>query len=1075
MQPADPQYEDILMEAVEHARPEIPFPYVQYTEHLSMEIFEAILRPLDPLKYPGPLAASLDGINSRVTEHEKEQGWLEAIAIDDDTQTVLKQAFKRQRKISQWNGLEKAVYKEEKLPALQSDARIHVVLTRKAIRETPNLNGSKKRHGPKTLSSLISEKSRHKCLELLPCQDVPEPDIDEDQVLRMRPELDFDTVAAVKVMRDKAVMALIAGTRRGRLPLEDDPVWDKWRVATEKASKAVPRPISPPIFTASSTVDPVWRPGLPREVNAAIKPIAGDYKRNTKMFAHAGGSAITPRGILARAGMYKTIKQGEQCAENPFSLDLLDEFDERPVDPLTPSTNITHVSSSKRPPLVVPENILTPTRKRKSWQRPELEVPLMPLSRVRPTLATPLRNSTIPPSFLASSPRYHSPSENVIMMCRKEVKPGKPSGEPTLFQAIQKRPISVPWEEIVDPDDPRYASKVDEEAHVYDSAPLDLANSQEGKQGLAGPFDSDNATGEQSMDLPNCVSDISKSVTSIYREAMPSIISGKLDWRPFMPQNEASLYDALLEDGIDNWLPELSVSQIDIPDRGDSPATSPAQGRVIALAEHALNTAMLPHNILSKSSRWDSGRREAILAGAGVYNELRQLASYTPANGRYAGVTKELDKNLEDADKFYFEKSSFTSATQGVQAIRSRTTPATREELGQRSVKRMKANMGNRLCATFEDKLKAPRPLEDLVFQKSEKSSAKRLASNSRDSPSNLDAIPEYLRLLERPELSSDRTHHKARPAAMPEATSQTINQENWKQNKIFQNPGWWLAATRKTAPIEPRLPVFAGLELLQHRSMRRALGLQGFELIERETSIQGADLVLSGHTAVLFRKVVDLSDTKQQQDIIAALETTSTFFRRIMLILEVIPYALHEKGNPAAPLPIILTPPLVKSISAFKRRVAIECAPGVHDVVALPSVIFALGPASEVACGLRTIAEEELDTLRTEGKTGKIEEMERRVWLKVNESEGEIKLNQFGLNSFASNYILGQCDMSRFLHLKDCEQDEMLGPVASRAVIDRFRRSFNSQRQDDRLKPGEGSSMDLPKRPNGLIESDCR
>ena len=239
-------------------------------------------------------------------------------------------------------------------------------------------------------------------------------------------------------------------------------------------------------------------------------------------------------------------------------------------------------------------------------------------------------------------------------------------------------------------------------------------------------------------------------------------------------------------------------------------------------------------------------------------------------------------------------------------------------------------------------------------------------------------SIPGYLQSLQRPNLA----HASPRPTSQPKAdvSDLTDSLPSWTINPAIKNPNWYenaaLSVTRQSRPVA----VLASINLLQERSVIRSLEERGFDIVERDSRIQEADLVLSASTAVLFRKLATLPD--ELVPLIRSLKLATVYYQRVFVVLEVVSFAITHNGTNDSRSVDPLRTPILKSLSAFRRRLALSLVPGENDVIGSVDLLFASNGPAEVAQVLRTIMEKDCDRLSHVAGHESTELCGPRAWL---------------------------------------------------------------------------------------------
>jgi hypothetical protein len=215
---------------------------------------------------------------------------------------------------------------------------------------------------------------------------------------------------------------------------------------------------------------------------------------------------------------------------------------------------------------------------------------------------------------------------------------------------------------------------------------------------------------------------------------------------------------------------------------------------------------------------------------------------------------------------------------------------------------------------------------------------------------------------------------------------------QSWRLNTAIKNPPWYTKALAIPTKNDASIAVLCGERILQDRVLRRRLSESGFDLVERDGRIQEADLVLSGTTAVLFRKLMDvLEDLKP---LIQSLRIAATYFKRVILIFEVIRFASAEKKEEAAAVDP-LGPPIIKALPTLKRGIAVECGVDGKEVIGDIDIVYAANGAEEVASVLKSVTQGEFGgVIKALGRENARGANEQREWLQgedVGEHHGPV------------------------------------------------------------------------------------
>ncbi|CAD6590442.1 MAG: hypothetical protein TREMPRED_005731 [Tremellales sp. Tagirdzhanova-0007] len=310
----------------------------------------------------------------------------------------------------------------------------------------------------------------------------------------------------------------------------------------------------------------------------------------------------------------------------------------------------------------------------------------------------------------------------------------------------------------------------------------------------------------------------------------------------------------------------------------------------------------------------------------------------------------------------------------------------------------------------------------------------------TRTVPDEANSMPEFLQIRGHQAL----VQVPPRSAPMKRFTPPQSNEPKylWINHLAIKNPPWYEDARCMQYYGRDSIAVLASLHLCQDRILVRSLERLGFEIVERESSIQGADLVISASTAILFRQLRILPT--QITDIMQNLKLATNYFSRVILVFEVVAYGVMEKRTDTL-IPSVdpLSPIVLTTLSALRRSIAITIVPGMSGTIGFVELVFATQGATEVSKVLTAISDHEAK--RLESLIGVKEALEvcgTRPWLWREGSEDEVGLvDQYGVNSFSALYILHH--FGSFLKLvEELDEDqrkEFLGPVIGEEVVLRF------------------------------------
>ena len=260
--------------------------------------------------------------------------------------------------------------------------------------------------------------------------------------------------------------------------------------------------------------------------------------------------------------------------------------------------------------------------------------------------------------------------------------------------------------------------------------------------------------------------------------------------------------------------------------------------------------------------------------------------------------------------------------------------------------------------------------------------------------PTAQDRLNTYLRIVDRADLIQQEEGKEPSPAVALQKRSELakanfvapapVKPDAWKRDPIITNPAWYekAAASKPKEQIEPmRVSVLSSVNIHHERKLVKAFELAGIDLIDRNGTIQGADMVLSATTAVLFRPLAKLPG--ELQAIFDTLKQMKQYYDRILLVFEVQPYKQKaDNQNKAEINP--LNNEINKALPAFRRHVELSVKDAEKSQHASHvEILMAKNGVVEVVEVLRWVMEQEFGLLRRSiGDTAAIEICEDRQWL---------------------------------------------------------------------------------------------
>ena len=323
-----------------------------------------------------------------------------------------------------------------------------------------------------------------------------------------------------------------------------------------------------------------------------------------------------------------------------------------------------------------------------------------------------------------------------------------------------------------------------------------------------------------------------------------------------------------------------------------------------------------------------------------------------------------------------------------------------------------------------------------------------------RTSSDQANSMPEFLQMREHQGIVKAFPVARKASTKRPTPSQSTEPEHLWINSPAIKNPAWYEdAICTQLLPKDP-IAVLASLHLCQERSLVRNLEQVGLEIVERESPIQGTDLVVSASTAILFRQLRTLPT--QITDMMQNLKLATTYFSRVIVVFEVVSYGVMEKQVDTMISSIDpLSPTTLATLSALRRSIAVNIVPGMSGTIGVVELVFATQGATEVSRALAAILDSEAKRLETLigvklasevcghrqwlGREGVSIVHSKAVLLIATKSEDESGLvDQYGINSFSALYILHRFDSFLKLveELNEDQRKEFLGPVIGEEVI---------------------------------------
>lgn len=184
----------------------------------------------------------------------------------------------------------------------------------------------------------------------------------------------------------------------------------------------------------------------------------------------------------------------------------------------------------------------------------------------------------------------------------------------------------------------------------------------------------------------------------------------------------------------------------------------------------------------------------------------------------------------------------------------------------------------------------------------------------------------------------------------------------DWRLDPILTNPEWFIQI-RALQPqsFETPMPLMATVNLFQNRPLIRMLESRGLYLLDSFPSLQGADLVISPTTALVFRPLSSLPDILV--GLLEELKLAATYYQRVILVFETISYAASERYTKTSNNFNPLATAVVHALGSLSRGK--KAAWGARNIIGELHIVFAYKGAGEIANSVSKILQEDEERLR--------------------------------------------------------------------------------------------------------------
>lgn len=201
----------------------------------------------------------------------------------------------------------------------------------------------------------------------------------------------------------------------------------------------------------------------------------------------------------------------------------------------------------------------------------------------------------------------------------------------------------------------------------------------------------------------------------------------------------------------------------------------------------------------------------------------------------------------------------------------------------------------------------------------------------------------------------------------------------DWRLDPILTNPEWFIQISAlQPQSFEIPVPIMATVSLFQNRPLIRMLESRGLYLLDSFPSLQGADLVISPTTALVFRPLSSLPDI--HVELLEELKLAATYYQRVILVFETISYAASERYTKTSNNFNPLATAVVHALGSLSRGK--KAAWGTRDIIGELDIMFAYKGAGEIANSVSKILREDEERLRQNmGEEGYLQ-YQGREWI---------------------------------------------------------------------------------------------
>ncbi|KIR68564.1 hypothetical protein I314_00985 [Cryptococcus bacillisporus CA1873] len=914
-----------------------------------------------------------------------------------------------------------------------------VLMTVRTMRETPSFDQGGK-VGPKEYADLGEEGD----LRILTKLKNPLPkanNIEEADALHLH--LDFakkdlkKAADMVKTMKCKLQEPLRGADGMSSLSA----IWDKWEKESKAKLQQLPEPLSPKLFPRCLTKEPGHSQlNTFKDIEQLVAPTAAN-----------GLKLSIPRDVMTQCSSREWVMEdNNDFVEEVFRLKNLDDFDGVPFAPLTPNSVVKY----SRIPASVSQgyNHLPmsppPTVERKSkmpWdQDPRLEIPVMPAR-----ISSPYMNPD-------SVNRLFTAVENPFPPARIHSFEGGSAAATPSCSFKDDGDVNMPSEArvfcdlLVDGDTQARVNRngnygrAEEEAMAYAmEEQLDTSKTSH-MPVLNMKYE---AYGDPSNDLPKTFCELLEGSKNQGLEAdkqmfikypgLNTALASELSWIPFSTVSDA----ALIEDGAKaSPMPKNPPQSLTVPSTDILARTTPHPSETILrkMVERS------PKSMTPARPRWmtiqDMDKLEGSAGDVG-WDESFQAPSPALTATRRKKRKEVSQKDPEEVDELFEEGPDLP---QKPTAANNNPEKAMRINLRKktRSKDVLQSNPQKTSLDDITDIITSREVTHVRALTKNIQETSLTMPDDASNMKNDLSTIRGflYLQKLDHLIIEEQEPTYKLPPDQSLSPIFEEEEPMDWRLDPILTNPEWFIQISAlQPQSFETPMPIMATVSLFQNRPLIRMLESRGLYLLDNFPSLQGADLVISPTTALVFRPLSSLPDI--HVELLEELKLAATYYQRVILVFETISYAASERYTKTSNNFNPLATAVVHALGSLSRGK--KAAWGTRNIIGELDIVFAYKGAGEISNSVSKILREDEERLRENmGEEGYLQ-YQGREWIghePIVEHENTM-VEMFGINTFGARYALATYGGAERLayEMTEDERMEQLGPIWGQISTARF------------------------------------